>query len=81
MTRYKEKDDAVNIEKISREMEQIEREFADVQDGTQEYLDARKDEPSSIVSNMSHKVRELQEEQRVSREYAEQLESKVVKEE
>ena len=79
--KYSEKNDVENVKKISKEMEQIEQEFADAQNRTQEYLDARKDDPSSIASDMSRKVRELQLQEREAREFAELLEAGAIHEE
>ena len=81
---YSAKRDSVNVmEKLSQEMEKIEEEFAAAQNRTQEYLDARKDELSSIASGASVaslKVRQAQNEELNARRYAEQLEAKLLKE-
>ena len=40
-TMYEERQDTININKLSQEIERIEEEFTDAQNRTQEYLDSR----------------------------------------
>lgn len=61
-TAYEKRQDTANVRKLSQEVERIAEEFTDTQNRTQEYLDSRKDELSSIASDTSQKVRQSQEE-------------------
>ena len=59
---YEKRQDSVNISNLSQEIERIEEDFTYAQNRTQDYLDSRKDELSSIASDTSQKVRQAQEE-------------------
>ena len=56
---YSEVRDRHAVEKTSRELEEIEKDFCKAQDSVQEYLDANKDELSSQASGFSGKVHNL----------------------
>ena len=56
---YSEVRDRHAVEKTSRELEEIKKEFCKAQESVQEYLDANKDELSSQASGFSGKLHNL----------------------
>jgi len=80
-TTYEKRQDTVNVSKLSQEIERIEEEFTDAQNRTQEYLDSRKDELSSIASDTSQKIRQAQGKIMKAKKKAEQMEASILKEE
>ncbi|PFX13818.1 hypothetical protein AWC38_SpisGene22068 [Stylophora pistillata] len=80
-TAYEKRQDTTNVRKLSQEIERIAEEFTDAQNRTQDYLDSRKDELSSIASDTSQKVRQAQEEMVKVKKKAKQVEASILKEE
>ena len=66
-TMYEKRQDTANRSKLSQEIERIEEEFTDAQNRTQEYLDSRKDELSSIASETSQAQEEMMKAKRRSK--------------
>jgi len=79
-TYYEEKMDRANVAKVSREIELIEEEFTAAQNRTQEYLDARKGESSSIASEESCRWRQRHEDALQARRRTEQVEEEMSRE-
>jgi len=78
---YERRQDTANISKLSQEIERIEEEFTDAQNRTQEYLDSRKDELSSIASDTSQRIRQAEGEMMKAKKKEEQMEASILKEE
>ena len=65
------------VEKTSRELEEIEKEFCNAQENVQEYLDANKDELSSQVSGFSGKLHNLYSQETKARQCVIELEERL----
>ena len=65
--------DLKNRQKITGEIEKIDLEFAEAQDKAQEFFDSRRDESSSVLSNVSTVVKQKQIMQIKARQSAECL--------
>ena len=63
---------------MSKEMGKLEEDYKEVQDQTEEYLEARKDDSSSIASTWKHRQ---QEDQAIARKHVQRLEKEFQKEE
>ena len=69
--------DRTSWEKIGQEMEKLEHEFSEAQNRTQEYLYARRDEPSSVSSDVSATVKQLHLREIKAHQQAEQIQEEV----
>jgi len=78
---YEKRQDTANVSQLSQEIERIKEEFTDAQNRTQEYLDSRKDELSSIASDTAQKIRQAQGKMMKAKKKAEQMEASILKEE
>ena len=58
-------------------MEKPEHEFSEAQNRTQEYLDARRDEPSSVSSDVSATLKQLHLREIEARKQAERIQEEV----
>ena len=74
---YGRLNDRKSREKIGQEMEKLEHEFSEAQNRTQEYLDARRDEPSSVSSDVSATVKQLHLREIEARQQAERIQKEV----
>ena len=74
---YLEARDRHAVEKTSRELEEIEKEFSKAQESVQEYLDANKDELSSQASGFSGKLHNLYSQESKARQRLTELEERL----
>ena len=71
---YSEVRDRHAVEKTSRELEEIEKEFCKAQESVQEYLDTNKDALSSQASGFSRKLHNLHSQETKARQRVTELE-------
>ena len=74
---YSETRDRQAVEKTSRELDEIEKEFCKAQENVQEYLDANKDELSSQASGFSGKLHNLHSQETKARQRVTELEERL----
>ena len=74
---YSDVRDRHAVEKTSRELEEIEKEFCKAQESVQEYLDANKDELSSQASGFSGKLHNLHSQETKARQRVTELEERL----
>ena len=74
---YGRPNDRKSREKIGQEMEKLGHEFSKAQNRTQEYLDARRDDSSSVSSDVSATVKKLHLREIEARQQAERIQEEV----
>ena len=74
---YSDTRDRHAVEKTSRELDEIEKEFCKAQESVQEYLDANKDELSSQGSGFSGKLHNLHSQETKARQRETELEERL----
>ena len=70
---YSQRKDRIKRQRVGQEMEQLECEFSEAQNRAQEYLDARKDEASSVCTETSEVTSRRSQGEIKARQEAEQV--------
>ena len=70
---YSQRKDRIKRQRVGQEMEQLECEFSEAQNRAQEYLDARKDEASSVCTETSEVISRRSQGEIKARQEAEQV--------
>ena len=73
--KYEQRNDTINVKKLTQEMERIEEGFSQTHNVATEYLESQRDESSSVVFCASQRFEDLHIEERKARERAKRLEA------